>query len=204
VEAMTLGDRVAVMRDGLIQQVAKPTELFNNPANLFVAAFIGSPSMNLVEATVRGTRVSFGEHVLPVPSSFETSGQDERRVILGLRPSDFEDAGVWPSDLPVIDVTADMTEELGSECHVIFAVAAPALELLDTAAAAQATEGEELDLSPLVVEEGKTVFTARVDARTGARPGSRVRLSIDPERLHFFDRETGVALASARTAGASA
>src|SRR5262249_32668771 len=69
VEAMTLGDRVAVMKDGLIQQVAMPTELFNHPANLFVAAFIGSPSMNLVEAVVRGGRVAFGEHALPAPST---------------------------------------------------------------------------------------------------------------------------------------
>jgi multiple sugar transport system ATP-binding protein len=195
VEAMTLGDRVAVLRDGVLQQVGVPTELFNHPANVFVATFIGSPSMNMVEATVDGSKVAFGGHELPLPGWYRPSAS-AGKVVLGLRPSDFEDADVWPSDRPVLEVTAHLTEELGSEVHVLFAVDAPPLALQDSTAAVEAVEGEELDISPLVVEEGKSMFTARVDARTAARPGSTVRLSIDPERLQLFDPDTGLALAA--------
>jgi multiple sugar transport system ATP-binding protein len=200
-EAMTLGDRVAVLRDGKLQQVATPTELFNHPANLFVAAFIGSPSMNLVEGRVTNGTVTFGSYSLPIPAGLELSGHAGGTVVLGVRPSDFEDADVWSSDLPTIEARVDVTEELGSEVHLLFTVDAPPIITEDTLAAATAEEGDEV--IPLIAVEGKSSFTAQVDARTAARPGGLVRLSIDPRRLYFFSRETGLALGAPQTVTAS-
>jgi multiple sugar transport system ATP-binding protein len=204
VEAMTLGDRVAVLKDGVLQQVDTPQNLFNHPANLFVAAFIGSPPMNLVEAKVSGRKVSFGGFDLPLPDDAEVAALDGRTVILGIRPSDLEDTQVWRSeDLPVIEVTADVTEELGSEVNIIFSVDAPPVRTEDTLLATTDEVGEEA-LIPLVADEGKSVFCARVDARSSVRPGQKVLLSIDPRRFHFFDTDTGLAIGGARTAPASA
>jgi multiple sugar transport system ATP-binding protein len=192
VEAMTLGDRVAVLKDGQLQQVATPTELFNHPANLFVAAFIGSPSMNLVEARISGGTVSFGPYSLPMPPGTGLSGHGGDTVALGIRPSDLEDAEVWHSDLPTLEAQVEVIEELGSEVHVLFTVDAPPVITEETRAAATAEEGE--DIIPLTAAEGKTPFTARVDARTAARPGGTVRLSVDPGRIHFFNPQTGLAI----------
>jgi multiple sugar transport system ATP-binding protein len=200
-EAMTLGDRVAVLKDGKLQQVATPTELFNRPANLFVAAFIGSPSMNLVEARVTNGTVSFGSHSLPIPPGVDLSGHSGDAVVLGIRPSDFEDADVWSSDLPTIEARVDVTEELGSEVHVLFTVDAPPIIMEDTLAAATAEQGEEI--ISLVAAQGKSSFTAQVDVRTAARPGRSVRLSVDPRRLYFFDRQTGLAVGAPETVAAS-
>ena len=200
-EAMTLGDRVAVLKDGKLQQVAAPTELFNRPANLFVAAFIGSPSMNLVEARVTNGKVSFGSHSLPIPPGVDLSGHSGDAVVLGIRPSDFEDADVWSSDLPTIEARVDVTEELGSEVHVLFTVDAPPIIMEDTLAAATAEQGEEI--ISLVAAQGKSSFTAQVDVRTAARPGRSVRLSVDPRRLYFFDRQTGLAVGAPQSVAAS-
>jgi multiple sugar transport system ATP-binding protein len=191
VEAMTLGNRVAVLRDGVLQQVDTPQMLFNHPANLFVAGFIGSPSMNLVEATVNGDQLGFDRFRLPVPPEVDLGGYQGRSIILGIRPSDFEDADVWQDERrPTIEVTADVTEDLGSEMHVLFTVQASPVEV----------EGVQEDPEaaaapiPLVAAEGTSVFTAAVDSRTAARPGHRLRLSVNPARFHFFDRDTGRAI----------
>jgi len=201
VEAMTLGDRVAVLKDGKLQQLATPTELFNHPANLFVAAFIGSPSMNLVEARVADGAVSFGSYSLPLPPGVDLSDHNGGSVVLGIRPSDFEDADVWSSDLPTIEARVDVVEELGSEVHVLFTVDAPPIITEDTQAAAAAEQSE--DIVPLIASEGKSSFTARVDARTAARSGDSVRLSVDPRRFHFFSRDTGLTVGAAATVTAS-
>ena len=200
-EAMTLGDRVAVLKDGILQQVATPTELFNHPANLFVAAFIGSPSMNLVEARITSGQIAFGSYSLPMPSGVDLSSYAGRTVVLGIRPSDFEDADVWHKDLPTIEAHVDVTEELGSEVNVLFTVDAPPVITEDTLAAATAEEGDEI--ISLVAEEGKSSFTAQVDASTAAKPGRSVRLSVDPHKLYFFDKETGLAVGSPHTVAAS-
>jgi multiple sugar transport system ATP-binding protein len=192
VEAMTLGDRVAVLRDGVLQQVDTPQRLFHNPANLFVAGFIGSPAMNLVEAVVVDAELRFGSLRLPLPPGTELGAARGRPVILGIRPSDFEDAEVWRGEqLPVIDVTAEVVEDLGSEAHVLFNVDAPPVQV----------EGVEEDPGagtpiPLVAAEGTSVFTAAVDARTRARAGHPVRLLVNPARFHFFDRDSGQAIRS--------
>jgi multiple sugar transport system ATP-binding protein len=202
VEAMTLGDRVAVLKDGVLQQVDTPQRLFDHPANLFVAAFIGSPSMNLVEAKVKNGSVSFARFSLPVSPERGLDAFDGRTVIVGLRPSDFEDADVWHREgLAVIEVEPDVTEELGSEIHVIFSIDAPPV-VTDEVAAAQSEEGAEEALVPL--SDGKATFTARVDAQSKARPRERIRLTIDPARLHFFDPATGQAIQARRPAHATA
>jgi multiple sugar transport system ATP-binding protein len=202
VEAMTLGQRVAVLRDGVLQQVDTPQNLYNHPANLFVAAFIGSPPMNLVEARVVGRTVSFAGFELPLGAETDLVAYDGRSLILGIRPSDLEDVDVWSNlDLPQIEVTADVTEELGSEVNVLFGIEAPPVALEEVLTGTE----EPGDEGGFLLEGSKrTIFCARVDARTKARPGMAVRLSVDPARFHFFDLETGAAVGEHRPATASA
>jgi multiple sugar transport system ATP-binding protein len=200
VEAMTLGDRVCVLREGFLQQVDTPQNLFDNPVNLFVAGFIGSPAMNFVTAELvrdaGAARVSFAGYDLPVPPSvFENKpGLEDyvgRSLILGIRPSDFEDAGHSGQDWPVISVTADVTEELGSEINAIFTIDAPPVEHKDTADLAK-DEDEEDAAIPLT--DNKALWTARVNARSRVRPGQTLELAVDTTRLHFFDPESGLAV----------
>jgi len=199
VEAMTLGERVAVLRDGILQQVDTPQNLYNHPTNLFVAAFIGSPPMNLVEAAVEGRKLSFGGFTMPVGDGADLAKYDGRTVILGIRPSDLEDREVWRNDeLPTIEVRADVTEELGSEVNVIFTIDAPPVQTEETLAASS-DEGEDL-----LRLEDRAQFCARVDARSAAKPGAPVTLSVDPSRFHYFDPETGSAIESREPVGAQA
>jgi len=202
VEAMTLGHRVAVLKDGVLQQVDTPQNLYNNPVNLFVAAFIGSPPMNLVEAEVKGGSVSFGQITLPAGTRTLLGEYDGRRVILGIRPSDMEDQAVWRNeDLPTIDVAAEVTEELGSEVNIIFPVDAPPVQTQDTIAAASAEADH--DNIPLIADEGNRLrFCAQVDARTTCKPGQTVTLSLDPNRFHYFDPASGRAIGARETAAA--
>jgi len=201
VEAMTLGDRVAVLRDGLLQQVDTPQRLFARPVNLFVAAFVGSPPMNLVEGTVEGGAISFADFHLPLGERTNLSAYDGKTVIVGIRPSDLEDADLWAtSGSTVLDVEVDITEELGSEVNVLFTVDAPPVTS-EEALAAASDEGAE-DILPLITARAQ--FCARVDARTRAKPGERVRLAVDPSRFHFFEPETGLAISSERAVPATA
>jgi multiple sugar transport system ATP-binding protein len=184
VEAMTLGERVAVMRDGRIQQVDTPQELYARPANLFVAAFIGSPAMNLVEAEVAHGQVRFGGYVIPLPATDTTP---DGQLIAGIRPEAFEDAAFADPSLPRIDVKVEVVEELGADTHVLFSVAAPRVEVTEVREAA----GDED--ATLATVEG-SLFTARVDPATSAKPGAPLRLAVDPSRFHYFDPETGLRL----------
>jgi multiple sugar transport system ATP-binding protein len=190
VEAMTLGERVAVLRDGVLQQVDTPQNLYQHPGNLFVAAFIGSPPMNLVEARVEAARLTFGGFTIPIPPTPGLRPFEGRSVILGIRPSDFEDVAVWAdASLPSIEARVDVAEELGSEINLLFTVDAPPIETEETRAAAD-TAGDET--IPLMSDGRRAVFCARVDARTRARAGSTIRLSCDPARFHYFDPATGL------------
>jgi multiple sugar transport system ATP-binding protein len=203
VEAMTLGDRVAVMRDGVVQQLDTPQALYREPANLFVAAFIGSPSMNLFEARVEGREICFNEHRVPIASRHDLSAHDGRTVVLGIRPSDFEDAELWRDESrPTIPVRVDLSEELGPEVNLIFALnAVPAA----TGIAATASDDPATHQAvPLVASDNVTVCTACVDPRTSARAGQVARLSVDPARFHYFDRETGAAIGSPSAVAATA
>ncbi len=200
IEAMTLGDRVAVLRDGILQQVDSPQVLFNAPANLFVAAFIGSPSMNLVEATVRGATISFAGWDVPLRPDADLRRYDGRTVILGIRPSDIEDAAVHPDPaLPTIEVTPEVIEELGSQVHLIFPVDAPRVTSEHTRAAEE-DDVEDEPLVSLAEGEGQNPFTAEVDPRTRARLHEPVRLTLDPARFHFFDPATAEAIPAVTTA----
>jgi multiple sugar transport system ATP-binding protein len=177
VEAMTLGHRVAVMRDGRILQVDTPQALYARPVDLFVAAFIGSPAMNLVEADVADGLLSFGSVRL------DTRLTGTRRVIAGLRPEAFEEARFADSSLPQIEIDVQVVEDLGPDAHVIFQIDAPPVDVTAVREAA----GDEKTL--LVTD--RATFTARVDPQTSARPGQRLRLAIDPAKLHYFDPATG-------------
>ncbi|MER7208564.1 sn-glycerol-3-phosphate ABC transporter ATP-binding protein UgpC [Streptosporangium sp. NPDC000239] len=203
VEAMTLGDRVCVLRDGLLQQVDTPQNLFDSPVNLFVAGFMGSPSMNLVNAELvrgdGGAFVSFAGIKLPVPNQSFTDkpGLDQwlgKKVILGVRPSDFDDAAAAsgaPGHWSRLQVRAEVTEELGSEINVLFLIDAPPVQHQDTVAAADAGEDEETTL-PLVGD--KSLWTARVNSRSHVRPGQNVELVVDTHNLHFFDPVSGLSI----------
>jgi multiple sugar transport system ATP-binding protein len=202
VEAMTLGDRVAVMKDGVVQQLDTPHNLYAHPANLFVAAFIGSPSMNLFEAVVDAGQVVFGGHRVALPAGRLSDHRGP--VVVGIRPSDFEDADVWRDESrAVLEVSVDVVEELGADSNVIFALdARPAVDP-SGGRTPQEEVGEEAP-APLVAHAGATVCTACVDARTAARPGETVRLSVDPARLHFFDSDSGRVLAHTAPVAAAA
>jgi multiple sugar transport system ATP-binding protein len=183
IEAMTLGQRVAVMREGRIQQVDTPQALYARPANLFVAAFIGSPAMNLVEAEIGDGELRFGGYAIPVLTGTAPVGH----VIVGIRPEAFQDAAFAAASLPQIDVHVEVVEELGADTHVIFAVDAPRVDVTEVREAA----GDED--AALVAVEG-SLFTARVHPGTAARPGAELRLAVDPARFHYFDPETGLRL----------
>jgi multiple sugar transport system ATP-binding protein len=183
VEAMTLGQRVAVLRDGRIQQVDTPQVLYRLPQTLFVAAFIGSPAMNLVEAVVEGGAVEFGGFRIPLPPLLGET-LPSGRVVLGIRPESFEDAAFADPSLPQIEVVVNVVEELGSDSHVIFPIDAPRVE---TEELRETREGEDESL----LAGDHAVFNARVDPRTTASAGATLRLAVDATRFHFFDPGTG-------------
>ena len=192
IEAMTLGQRVAVLRDGLLQQCATPEELYDRPVNLFVAAFIGSPAMNLVEGELTGGGVSFAGHLLPLPDRSPLRDQ-ERPVIVGLRPSDIELPGADAS-LPRIEVEVLVVERLGSESNVIFPLEAPRVDSEATRAAAEAQSADD---EQLLAEDDRAQFTARLAGRPPIAPGQRVELAVRTDALYFFDPDSGATLTSA-------
>jgi multiple sugar transport system ATP-binding protein len=198
VEAMTLGQRVCVLRDGKLQQADTPQTLFNAPVNLFVAGFIGSPAMNFVIARLvrdDGPAVTFAGHRLEVPEILLAArpGLDSyvgRDLILGIRPSDFEDAGLADPGWARMPATAGVTEELGSEIHVLFSIDAPPVQ---HSSITQAVAGDDDDAAiPLI--GGKSLWTARVAARSKVRPGQPVELAVDTSNLQFFDPESGLSI----------
>jgi len=206
-EAMTMGDRVAVMRNGLLQQVDTPQVLYGQPRNLFVAEFIGSPAMNLVLADLvqeNGTLwAQFGEHRLRLadaaakhhPGLAEYNG---RSVVLGIRPEDMEDASLH-DEVPVdhrLSVVCDIREDMGSEVYVHFNLAAQPVttkEVLE-AHVVDAPEDAETRIAAEQARGTGVRFVARVDRTTRAREREGLELAIDVERLHFFDPETGLAV----------
>jgi multiple sugar transport system ATP-binding protein len=185
----------------MLQQVDTPQNLFDHPVNLFVGGFIGSPSMNIVKAGVisgdDGMAVTFAGHRLPVPEEVvrASSGIEAyagRDVILGIRPSDFEDARLAGESWPRMPVVTHMTEALGSEIHVIFAIDAPPVEHKDLADLVPEKEEEEGSASSLY--GGKSLWTARVNARSTVRIGDRIELAVDTRNLHFFDPDSGLTI----------
>jgi multiple sugar transport system ATP-binding protein len=199
VEAMTLGQRVAVLRDGVLQQVDTPQNLFHRPKNLFVAAFIGSPSMNLVEARIEDGSVRFADVSLSLPSGSPLAGRSEP-VILGIRPTDFEHAATAEAGLPRIRVLADVVEDLGAETHLIFSLDAPRVSADAVRAAVEAASDDEGQL----FADDRASFTASIDSKRAVRTGEPVELAVDHRSLHFFDPDTGLALDTGARAPAAA
>jgi multiple sugar transport system ATP-binding protein len=194
-EAMTLGDRVCVMRHGFLQQVDRPQVLYDRPANLFVASFIGSPAMNLVEAEVGDGVVTFGPHALRVDESVLDARPGLRRyagrtVALGIRPEDVEDAAfaAEASADARLTVTVDIKEDMGSEVILHFAVDA---KPVTTEAVAEVVTAEAIEAGVEQTHRHGTPFVARVERGTAAREGEEIELAVDTRRLHFFDLESG-------------
>ncbi|MDF2485724.1 MAG: msmX, partial [Herbinix sp.] len=169
-EAMTLGTRIVVMKDGLIQQVDTPQQLYEKPKNLFVAGFMGSPQMNMIDATVqkKGSDfyVNFGSNSLKLPESkakkLADGNYDGKEVVVGIRPEDIHDEEMFISSSPdsVIEATVKVYELLGAEVFLYFTV------------------NEALDI------------TARVNPRTTARPDDTLKIAFDMSKMHVFDKET--------------
>jgi multiple sugar transport system ATP-binding protein len=204
-EAMTMGDRVAVLRKGELQQAERPQALYDRPVNLFVAGFIGSPAMNLVEAALSRTNglltVEFGGVRLGVDDAVldERPGlkrYQDRKVIIGIRPEDMEDAA-FESDAPDdrrIRTTVDLREALGSEIVIHFAVQAPIVLTEDTKELAVDAGAEALESLEAMAEQEHSEFTASLTPRTEAREGQEIELFVDTARLHFFDPESGLGI----------
>jgi len=206
-EAMTMGDRVAVMRDGRLEQCAEPQELYERPANLFVAGFIGSPAMNLLRSRLRavdgGVFVDVGATKVKLPESL--LGKDgalrryvDRPVIVGIRPEDIEDAAFVPgANGSALDVTIALAEPMGSEVIAHFTV--PGQPVTDTpTVSALLGDGESRDAPQYLAltggGDGAANLTARLTARSGARTGAAIRVAFDASHLHFFDPETEAAI----------
>jgi multiple sugar transport system ATP-binding protein len=199
VEAMTMGDRVAVMNAGHLLQVDSPQVLYDQPVNEFVAGFIGSPSINLVEAELAQDdgrlAVEFGGHRLTVDeqAARNRSGLKDYvggKVMLGIRPEDFEDASLEPDTPPDrrLKATANLTEPLGAEVLVYFAT--EATRVVSSAVAADAGEDAEVQLGGDGEGEPTTNLVARVSPRTRVAVGNEIELAVDTSRLYFFDPET--------------
>jgi multiple sugar transport system ATP-binding protein len=200
VEAMTMGDRVAVIRKGLLQQVDPPQTLYDRPVNLFVAGFIGSPAMNLVEGELvradGGISIRFGGNQLKVDErSLENRPTlpsfEGRRLIIGIRPEDMEDARL-AADVPAdrrMKVHVDLREALGSDVVVHFKVDVPPVVTEDTKELAADVDQDvvaELESAP-----PESIFVARLNAETKAAIDTPIELAVDTRRIHFFDPGTG-------------
>jgi multiple sugar transport system ATP-binding protein len=208
IEAMTLGSRVAVLKDGELMQVNTPQSLFDAPANLFVATFIGSPAMNLSEAKLvrdQGPALVFADYKVPVPDSL-VSGREgldryvDQDLIIGLRPSSLEDANFASQDWPRIKGEVAVTEELGSEVNLIFHVNAPQVHHEIMIARFDKAAKDEVEAEELA-GEGQSLWTARVNPKTQARVGRSVDLAVDVGGCHFCDKETGLAIGHPDIAG---
>jgi multiple sugar transport system ATP-binding protein len=203
VEAMTMGDRVAVIRKGELQQVATPQELYDNPVNLFVGGFIGSPAMNLIEATLEKAngglavktgdqRIVLGEETLqkrPALKSYEG-----RQVVLGIRPEDLEDAAI-DKDAPAdrrVRGRVELHEALGSEIMVHFTIEAPPAVTEDVRELARDV-GDESAVDAKA-EASHTTMVGRFSPRTETRKGDVVEVTVDTHSLHFFDPESGMGI----------
>jgi multiple sugar transport system ATP-binding protein len=203
-EAMTMGDQVAVMNRGVLQQVDSPQVMYDQPANLFVAGFIGSPAMNMVEATLRrengAAQVEFGGIRLRVPESVVSARRLEeyvdRKIVLGIRPEDLEDpdfvSRVDPEAL--MPVVVDVREAMGSEVYAHFTVDAPPVVTDDTRDLAADTGVEPLEGAVSNGNPNTTSFVGRLHARTSAVRGQPIKLQVDTSSLHFFDAESGEAI----------
>ncbi len=190
VEAMTMGERVAVMRKGELQQIAPPQELYERPVNVFVGGFIGSPAMNLLSATVRGDELDLRAARLPIGDALRPSEGQE--VVVGIRPEHIGE----PSGADGVRLSGRVVvrEPLGAEVIVHAEIeATPAVT--DDVRELAADTGEERTVAALTGAATATVV-ARLGPRTSVRVGEQIELAIDPSAVHVFDARTGMALAT--------
>jgi multiple sugar transport system ATP-binding protein len=202
-EAMTMGDRVAVIRKGVLQQVDPPQTLYDRPDNLFVGGFIGSPAMNMVNANLSRSDgslfVEFGGFRLRVGDQTKAARPDlgnfeGQEVILGIRPEDMEDAAILtgaPDDQRITS-TVDLREALGSEVLVHFTVNAPIVMHEQTRELAVDVGAEALEDLEQRAREAKSPFVAQLSPRTKVKEGDKLEVVVDTNRFHFFDPETGL------------
>jgi multiple sugar transport system ATP-binding protein len=201
-EAMTLGDVVAVMRNGVVQQVASPDDVYSNPENLFVAGFIGSPAMNLVSGTLQvdgaGLAVEIGSTRFALPRELlarrpRLSEYAGRCVAVGIRPEHIDDATLVPTPdaTRCLDVEVELRERMGAETYVYFSLDAPPVaadELLELAADNDASTATDLVER---AQRGRAQVVARLNPASRAREGESLRLVVNTDQLHFFDLDTG-------------
>jgi multiple sugar transport system ATP-binding protein len=213
VEAMTMGHRVAVMRKGELQQVADPQTLYDQPVNLFVGGFIGSPSMNMLEATLERSngalaavaasqRIHLDDETLGARPDLKS--YEGKRVILGIRPEDIEDAEL-ASDTPAdrrLKGAVELREALGSEIMVHFRVDAQPAQTEDTKELAEDVHGDAADAAHAAGEEG-AIIVGRFGARSRVREGETIEAAVDTRSLHFFDPDTGLGIYEGNTKGAA-
>jgi len=211
IEAMTMGDRVAVMRKGELQQVDDPQTLYDRPVNLFVGGFIGSPAMNMLDATIKSNgslTATIGDQTIALgPETLQThpglSAYDGKRVIIGIRPEDLEDAAL-STDAPAdqrLRGRLELREALGSEIMAHFAIKGAHAETDETRElAADAGAAEE----QVGVREGEAVIVGRFGARSRVTQGENVEAAVDTRALHFFDPETGIGIYDPPAKGATA
>jgi multiple sugar transport system ATP-binding protein len=200
-EAMTLGHRVAVIKKGVLQQIAPPQELYDRPLNLFVAGFIGSPAMNFLAATLRKSAagdysLDIGTESVPIPASTlitrpALAAYVDKGLIVGIRPEDIDDAGAGVAN-QTIHATAELIEPLGSDLMVHVSFNVPPVDSHPDVAELKKDAGDED--TPIATTEGKTSGVARLNPRSSVREGTEIALSLDTERLHYFDEISGEAL----------
>ena len=195
VEAMTMGDRVAVIRKGILQQIDTPREIYLYPKNIFVAGFIGSPSMNFVYATVetssKGSSLTFGEDKIFVKDAPESLKEYEgKEIVLGIRPEAFEDS-VYANKKEFseeINIDVSLLEQLGSDTYIHFY---KDINPVQTEAIEEILADEGEDISVLGTQ---TKFIARINPNATIEEGKNITLSINPSKLHFFNPETGLSI----------
>jgi multiple sugar transport system ATP-binding protein len=205
VEAMTMGDRVAVIKKGELQQVGTPTELFDHPNSLFVAGFIGSPSMNFVGSKLERTngklQVQLGSQAVTLEDEVfarrpALKGFEGRDLVVGIRPQDFEDAAL-KGDIPTdrrLQAQIDLVEALGTETLVHFAIDAPIILTEDMKELAADIGGEQVEKLEEQAQEGRNQFVAQIDPKTRIKEHQEAELFVDTTQLHFFDPDTGSAV----------
>ncbi|MBV8216878.1 MAG: hypothetical protein JO325_00320, partial [Solirubrobacterales bacterium] len=195
-EAMTLGDRIAVMRAGILQQVGPPSELYGHPTNLFVAGFIGSPSMNFLAGEISGDNVHLPIGDVRIPDELRHrlesgTGGGRRGVVAGLRPEHFEDAALVPdrSKGTTFMARIDVLESMGSEFYAYFVIASEEVSSTELAELAEDIGGSDLPRT-----SGGVQVTARLSAESQVRQGEEAELWFDARHLQLFDQESGRSL----------
>jgi len=189
---MTLGDRVAVMRKGVLQQVGSPQELYDTPANLFVAGFIGSPAMNFMPAEVDGGKVKLPMVEVDLSGEARAALEGQKGVIAGIRPENFEDASLTDKEGPRFTAEVDVVESMGSEIYAYFHAETGGIESDQLAELAEDAGTSE------VPGGGGDSIVARLDPTSEATEGEQLELWMDATRLQFFEADSGERLAAAQ------